>query len=782
MKNVPEILVVDDDEGMRQTLELIFERQNYRVSTAETGQAALELAQVRFFNVALLDIRLPDMTGTSLLAQLKKIHPDLEVLLVTGYATLESAMQAITAGAAYYFIKPLDMDEVLARIKEILDKQQLILENKQLYEAALRELAERKRAEEALLRSEAKYRTLFEAAGEAIILSKVDGVEFKVADCNASAITMFGGPYEQLVGTDIMDVSPPVQPDGRPSKEVGDEKIQAALQGQPQSFEWRHCRFDGVEFDAEVLLNRVDLGEEEYYLQAIIRDVTERKRAEQERRRLSVVIEQAPESVIITDIDAAILYINPAFEQETGYTRTEVIGQNPRILQSGQHDPVFYEDLWTTLIAGKVWHGRIVNKKKDGTLYTIEATIGPVHNELGQIVNYVSMRRDVTRELQLEEQYMRSQRMEAVGQLTGGIAHDFNNLLTAINGFAELIQYRLLPDDPLQELINNILHSGRRAADLVKQLLAFSRKQIIEPKVLNLNLVVVDMGAMLQRVIGENIQLKMMLSPDLWSVKVDPAQIEQIIANLAVNARDAMPDGGQLTIETGNVVLDSDYVATHLGAQPGEHILLAMSDTGIGISEEVQAHIFEPFFTTKEVGKGTGLGLATVYGIVKQNNGNIWVYSEEGHGSTFKIYLPRSPEPMQPLPRPELEIDLPTGDETILLVEDDAGVRELARRVLEKQGYTLLEAQNGEEALQVVSEHRGSLHLLLTDIIMPGMTGKTLAEQLTQQQADLKVIYMSGYPHNIIANHGALDPDVIFLSKPFTSVTLTRQVREVLDG
>ena len=289
MKNVPEILVVDDDEGMRQTLELIFERQNYRVSTAETGQAALELAQVRFFNVALLDIRLPDMTGTSLLAQLKKIHPDLEVLLVTGYATLESAMQAITAGAAYYFIKPLDMDEVLARIKEILDKQQLILENKQLYEAALRELAERKRAEEALLRSEAKYRTLFEAAGEAIILSKVDGVEFKVADCNASAITMFGGPYEQLVGTDIMDVSPPVQPDGRPSKEVGDEKIQAALQGQPQSFEWRHCRFDGVEFDAEVLLNRVDLGEEEYYLQAIIRDVTERKRAEQERRRLSVV-------------------------------------------------------------------------------------------------------------------------------------------------------------------------------------------------------------------------------------------------------------------------------------------------------------------------------------------------------------------------------------------------------------------------------------------------------------------------------------------------------------
>jgi two-component system cell cycle sensor histidine kinase/response regulator CckA len=301
--------------------------------------------------------------------------------------------------------------------------------------------------------------------------------------------------------------------------------------------------------------------------------------------------------------------------------------------------------------------------------------------------------------------------------------------LTVINGFAELMRYELLPDDPCQELVVKILDAGQRAANLVRQLLAFSRKQIIEPRVLNLNAVVADMGKMLRHIIGEDVELKTILAPDLWLLRVDPAQIEQVIVNLAVNARDAMPSGGHLTIETANVILDKTYVASHLESQPGEHVLLAISDTGVGMSEEVKAHIFEPFFTTKETGKGTGLGLATVYGIVKQNGGNIWVYSEEGQGSTFKIYLPRTQEAAPPVAHQRRVADVPHGTETILLAEDDDGVRDLARRVLQGQGYTVLEARNGQEALLVSSRHTGPIHLLLTDVVMPGISGKVLAEQ-----------------------------------------------------
>jgi two-component system cell cycle sensor histidine kinase/response regulator CckA len=286
---------------------------------------------------------------------------------------------------------------------------------------------------------------------------------------------------------------------------------------------------------------------------------------------------------------------------------------------------------------------------------------------------------------------------------------------------------------------------------------------------------------MLRRIIGENIKLKVVLTPELWLVKVDPAQIEQVIVNLAVNARDAMPDGGRLIIETSNIVLTEEYVANHLGAQPGKHVLLAISDTGVGMSEEEKACIFEPFFTTKEVGKGTGLGLATVFGIIKQSGGNIWVYSEEGHGSTFKIYLPRADEPVRTTLPPKGEIDMPTGNETVLLVEDDTGVRDLARQVLQRQGYTLLEAKNGEEALELSAQYSGPIHLLLTDVIMPGMNGKTLADQLAQSHPDLKTLFMSGYTDNTIAHHGVLDPGATFLQKPFSSLTLTHQVRAVLD-
>ncbi|MEW5958880.1 MAG: PAS domain S-box protein, partial [Chloroflexota bacterium] len=437
-----------------------------------------------------------------------------------------------------------------------------------------------------------------------------------------------------------------------------------------------------------------------------------RRQLDQQRRLLSIAIEQTADNIILTDTKGTIVYVNPAFEQLSGYDSTEVVGQSVNLLKSGQHDPAFYQKMWTTILAGQVWHGRFVNQQKDGAFYTVDASISPVRDESGAIVNYVSTQRDVTRELQLEEQYHQAQKMEAIGRLTGGIAHDFNNLLTAINGFAELLQLRLPTADPHQHLVANIFKSGQRAAELVSQLMAFSRKQIIEPKVLDLNQAVGTMDRMLQRIIGEDIALKTSLAAGLWPVKVDPAQMEQVIVNLAVNARDAMPQGGQLTIETANAVLDTTYMADHLEAQPGEYVLLAVSDTGIGMTREVQARIFEPFFTTKEPGQGTGLGLATVYGIVKQNGGNIQVYSEAGQGTVFKIYLPRTEETVSALPEPDRTGDLPRGTETILLVEDEPAVRNLAAQVLDEQGYKVLTTADGGEALNLIQAYDEEIHLV----------------------------------------------------------------------
>jgi PAS domain S-box-containing protein len=507
-----------------------------------------------------------------------------------------------------------------------------------------------------------------------------------------------------------------------------------------------------------------------------------RAQLDNERRRLSAAIEQTAESVIITDPDGTILYVNPAFERITGYSRTEVIGQNPRLLKSGRHDEAFYREMWSTLNAGEVWRGRIVNRRKDGSLYTEEETITPVRDENGLIVNYVAVKRDVTRELQLEEQYRQAQKMEAVGRLTAGVAHDFNNLLTVINGFTALLKTELPPDSPQQESLDKIIDSGRRAASLTRQLLTFSRKQHVEPKVVYFNLLVTEMSKMLQRVIGEDIALETKLAPDLWPVKIDPTQIDQVIINLAVNARDAMPQGGKLTIETANVTLDRTYTRQHANVTPGDYVLLAISDNGIGMGDEIKAHLFEPFFTTKELGKGTGLGLATVFGIVKQSGGHIWVYSEPGYGTTFKIYLPRlaatgqQPSPIQPVSQ------LPHGGETILLVEDEPAVRDLAIKVLRRQGYTVLEAANGEEALHLAQAHQGEIHLLLTDVIMPKMSGKALAEAVTELFPNTRILFASGYTDNVIVQFGILHPEVMFLPKPFSPAALIHKVRDVLDG
>jgi two-component system cell cycle sensor histidine kinase/response regulator CckA len=401
--------------------------------------------------------------------------------------------------------------------------------------------------------------------------------------------------------------------------------------------------------------------------------------------------------------------------------------------------------------------------------------------EDGRLVRAWGSQRDVTEQRHLEDQFRQAQKMEAVGQLAGGIAHDFNNLLTAILGNTQLLLRDLPPGDASRGDVEEIRKASERAAALTRQLLAYSRRQLLQPEVLDLNVVVADMDRMLRRLIGEHIALATVLAPQLGRVRADPSQIEQVIVNLVVNARDAMADGGRLTIETANVDLDQAYAEQHLGAAPGAYAMLAVTDTGTGMDASVRAHLFEPFFTTKEVGKGTGLGLATVYGIVKQSGGYISVYTELGHGSSFKVFLPRTtPLPQAAAPaasRPAVA----RGSETILIVEDEAAVLALSRRALEKQGYTVLAAASPADALRLVERHGGTIHLLLTDVVMPGMSGRDLAEQLAARRAGIRVLYMSGYPGDAIAQGGALAPGSAFLSKPFTPDGLAHKVRDVLD-
>jgi len=498
-----------------------------------------------------------------------------------------------------------------------------------------------------------------------------------------------------------------------------------------------------------------------------IRGSADRRRAESERASLVAAIEQSAEQIVITDVDGTIRYCNPAFERVTGYTRKEAIGQNPRILKSGKHDEAFYRDLWSTISSGGVWTGRFTNRRKGGALYEAEGTITPIYDLTSHITGYVSAIHDVTERLRMEADLQQAQKMESIGRLAGGVAHDFNNLLTVISGYSGLLETLLAQEAKPLSYVNEIKRATDRASGLTRQLLTFSRKQLIRPKPLDLNVLVGEMHRILERLVGEDIEVTIAAAPELGLVKADHDQVNQILLNLAANARDAMPNGGKLTIATAN-------------SGPRE-VLLEVSDTGIGMDESVRPLIFEPFFTTKERGRGTGLGLATVYGIVQQSDGRIEVQSVPGTGTVFSIYLPRIDEPppeQQPAP------SLPTirGTETILVVEDHDDVRHMIIAALEAFGYRVLDAANGRAAIEIAGQHEGTIDLLVTDVIMPGMTGKELADGLSLLRPETKVLFISGYSGEVIAHRGVLHEGVAYLPKPFTPSVLAAKVREVLAG
>ncbi|HUK23666.1 MAG TPA: response regulator [Terriglobales bacterium] len=508
----------------------------------------------------------------------------------------------------------------------------------------------------------------------------------------------------------------------------------------------------------------------------------QRQKTEDMLRKLWHAVEQSADLVVITDRAGVMEYVNPAFESLTGYPREEAVGRTLRILRSEQQDPAVFQEMWRTILAGHVFRGTVANRKRNGEPFIVEKTITPLRDGNGEITHFISTDRDITDRRRLESDLQQAQKMDAIGRLAGGVAHDFNNLLMVISANAELMLEALVPAHPLRHKVEEIITAAGRASDLTRQLLAFGRKQMQSLRLLDLNLILSNIGRMLPRLIGEDIHLVMAPSARPAQLKADPVQIEQIVMNLAANARDAMPQGGTLTIEIANVRLDDVYVQRRSVVPPGDYVLLAVSDTGHGIAAEHLAHIFEPFYTTKEADKGTGLGLATVYGIVKQNGGFIWVYSEPGMGTTFKIYLPRAEEKVRESPVQPVAEKVPQGSETVLLVEDEPSVRESAREFLQLNGYMVLDAANGEEALRVAREYDGPIHLMITDVVMPNMGGAVLAEQLHQERPDMKVLFVSGYAEHTVLRHGDIDVTNQFLQKPFTLKSLARKAREVLQG
>ncbi|MEX2181739.1 MAG: ATP-binding protein [Gemmatimonadaceae bacterium] len=496
----------------------------------------------------------------------------------------------------------------------------------------------------------------------------------------------------------------------------------------------------------------------------------------------AAALDAAADATAITDVNGNFIWVNPAFTQLTGYRPDEAIGRNPRDLQrSGEQDHAFYAQMWATLLAGKVWAGELTNRRKDGTVYLEEQSITPVMDDKGTVAHFIAFKRDITARRQLEAQYRQAQKMEGIGRLAGGIAHDLNNLLTVINGTVELALPSARNDPALRNDLIEIHRAGDRAAALTRQLLAFSRRQVMRPEVLDLNAVTTELLKMLTRVIGEDIVVETALAPDLGNIRADAGQVEQILMNLAVNARDAMPEGGTLTIATANVEIDEEFAARHVTMTPGRHVRLTVSDTGIGMDDATQARIFEPFFTTKRVGKGTGLGLSTVYGIVKQSGGTIWLYSEAGHGTTFKIYFPQVDDAARER-RPDTDRSIVGGKETILVVEDEDAIRFVAARVLAMQGYRVLNAATGTDALAVVAAQAERVDLLLTDMVMPGMTGPELATAMVAKYPGLKVIFTSGYSADAVARQFGISEASHFISKPYGLADLAREVRRALDG
>jgi PAS domain S-box-containing protein len=798
--SLAKLLIVDDEADQMKALCNTLEQEGYATTGFTSANMALAALREQEFDLVLTDLMMPEMDGIVLLRRALEIDPNLVSIIMTGHGTIDTAVEAMKVGALDYILKPFKLSAILPVLGRALAVRRLRMENIQLREAV--GIYEVSMAIAFALDFNTVLQKVADAAFQqsqasevSILLPTRDGKELRVAAArgqNAEAIQGKRVPISDTLSgwvahsrellskpDEIIGVQPPFAP---PLREITSGISIPMLTG---------GRLVGIlNFTSACPHRPIGLGQVKALniLASATASALEAaslleqvRAAEQRYRRLA---ENAADIVFRYELHPrqCFAYVNPVVAAITGYSPEEHYADPDLLFKI-----VYPEDrpLVEAMRRGSFPNGNTATLRwvhKNGGVIWIEQRIVLVQDHTARLVAIEGIARDITERKNLEEQLRQSQKMEAVGRLAGGVAHDFNNMLTAILGYSDLVLNQLSPTDSLCTDIEEIKKAGERATSLTTQLLAFSRKQILQPKVLELNERVADTDKMLQRLIGEDIELITSLDPALGRVKADPGQIEQILLNLAVNARDAMPEGGKLTIETANVDLDQAYARGHVAVQPGPYVMLSVSDTGFGISPEVQARMFEPFFTTKEQGKGTGLGLSTVYGIVKQSGGNIWVYSEPGRGTSFKIYLPRVKEE---LTRVEMAIPVSQktqGSETIMLVEDEATIRSLMCTILQGRGYTVLEAGHGPQALQISESHSGPIHLMVTDVIMPQMSVREFTQKMSQLRPRMKILFASGYSDDAIVHHGVLEEGTNFIQKPFSVADLTTKVREVLDA
>jgi PAS domain S-box-containing protein len=640
-----------------------------------------------------------------------------------------------------------------------------------------RDITERKRAEEQLRQTVSLLQSTFDSTADGFLVVDLAG---RIVSFNERFVALWQIP-RSILNTSDDDAALAFALDQLKDPNAFLQKVRE-LYANPEAESFDALEFkDGRVFERFSCPQRVDgtpIGRVWSF-----RDVTERKRSEETLLKLSRVVEQTADSVLITNSRGIIEYVNPSCEALTGYSREDLVGQTPRILKSGQHDAEFYSNMWNTILTGRVYNGVLVNRKKSGELYHTEKTITPLKDGTGNITHFVSTEKDITERKHLEAQLRQSQKMEAFGQLAAGVAHDFNNILTVILGNASLLQTHDIAAERKVSAVVEICRAGERAANLTRQLLTFSRRQPMQSKDLDLNEVVTNMTKMLQRLIGEHIALEARYAPVGAPVHADPSMMEQVLMNLAVNSRDSMPRGGRLILQTASIVIDEDKPPSNPKARLGEFIRLSVGDTGTGIAPEHLPHIFEPFFTTKGVGKGTGLGLATVFGIVEQHHGWIEVESEENVGTTFHIYIPRLAK------KAAVQIETPApkmvrgGNETVLLVEDEPAVRQMMQHLMERYGYQVHAAASGLRALEIWRERRDTIDVLVTDMVMPeGVSGRELADRLRADKPGLKVIYCSGYTDDMLGQDSPLRNNENFLEKPFEPRKLLQRLRDCADA
>ena len=772
------VLVVDDEKSIRMSLRAFLEREGHEVETAEDAQEATRLLEGGEFDVVVSDIILPRVTGVELLKTIREVAPHVPVILMTGEPTAETASEAVRTGAFDYLFKPIGKAAIIkavasaARVKALEDERRRLEEENRNYQVRLDRLVEERTG--ALRESEEKHRRILEEMEEGYYEVDLAG---NFTFFNASMCRILGYSREDMTGMNNRHYM-----DAQNARKVFGIFNEVYRTGEPaQAPEWELMRKDGAVRSVEASVSLMqDSGGRPIGFRGVVRDITERKQAEEELRRLAAAIEQAGEVVMITDAEGTIQYVNPAFERITGYSRDEAVGQNPRILKSGRQDDAFYKQLWDTITAGEVWSGRFVNMRKDGRLYEEGATISPVLDSTGRIINYVAVKRDVTDQISLERRFRQAQKMEAIGTLAGGIAHDFNNVLAAIIGYSEMASEQLPDDSSLRSDLDHVLSAADRAKGLVRQILTFSRQVEEERKPLKLHLIVKEALKFLRPSLPATIEIREDIDKKCAAVLADPVQMHQVLMNLCTNAYHAMrKDGGILQVSLQSVEIDSCFAETRPELSEGTYARLTVSDTGHGMHAETLERIFEPFFTTKPEGEGTGLGLATVRGIVKAHGGAISVYSEPGKGTTFHVYLP-GVESVEENETPE-EQAVRGGNERILVVDDEEVLADLVARALRAFGYDVFPMTSSVDALAAFRSHPELFDLIITDQTMPRMTGDKLAGEVMRIRPEIPVILSTGFSDTVIAEKAEELGISAFLPKPSNALTVARTVREVLD-